>query len=67
MFTSLSVEVIYAGFLSFDSNYPSTPLDGHRLIWAELDNFSILGKHIPVCNQPITVDREISRDPRSRK
>ena len=67
MITSLNVEVICAGFSSFDSNYPFEPSHKHCLIWAELDNFSILGKHIPVCNQPIEADRVKSWDPRSRK
>ena len=66
-FTSLNVEVIRAGFLSFDSNYPYAPSDRHRLIWAELDNFSILDKPIPVCNQPIEANRVESRDARSMK
>ena len=55
IFTSLNAEVTCAGFSSFDSNYPAAPSYGHRLIWAELDNFSILGKHIPFYNQTIVL------------
>ena len=42
-----SVDVIRAGFMPFDSDsMVVAPSDGHRMLWVEISNASILGKHI---------------------
>ena len=59
--------MIQAGYISFDSDPPSAPSDGYYMLWVNIDDSSILLKYIPSTNQPIKVDRDKSRDPRSRK
>ena len=61
------MEITQAGYMPFDSDPPDAPSDGHRMLWVEIDNFSILGKDVPSSNQPIMVARVKLRDPRSRK
>ena len=51
-FGSEGVEVLRAGYTPFDQVIPAAPSDGHRLIWLETCNFSILGKEIPHSTKP---------------
>ena len=45
MWVTPSVEVTRAGYCPFDG--ASTMASDHRMMWVELDNSSILGKHLP--------------------
>ena len=58
-----SVEVTRAGFCPFDD--PSTMTSDHRMLWVELDNSSILGKHLP-SSRKVNASKVKSTDPRSR-
>jgi hypothetical protein len=51
--------------MPFDGGSPSEPLDGHRMLWVEVDNYSFLGKHIPTTTSALTASRVKSNDPRS--
>ena len=53
--------------MPFDSPEPSAPSDGHRMIWVEVCNQSLLNKHLPHSSQAINSDRCYSKDPRCRK
>ena len=65
IWVSPSVEVNRAGYCPFDGGGPSMSSD-HRMLWVELDNCSILGKHLPP-SRKIIASRLKSNDPRSRK
>ena len=66
-FGSEGVEVLRAGYTPFDQVIPAAPSDGHRLIWLETCNFSILGKEIPHSTKPCPTKGPNSKDPRCRK
>ena len=44
---SPAVDVLRAGYQPFDADSPSAKSDGHRMLWIEVDNVSMLGKYIP--------------------
>ena len=67
IFVSAAVEIRRGGYMPFDSGIPSAPSDGHRMLWVEIDNYSILGKDIPLSTQSITTNPVDSKDPRVRK
>ena len=45
IWVTLSVKVTRAGYCPFDG--VSTMASNHLMMWVELDNISILGKHLP--------------------
>ena len=53
--------------MPFDSNPPAAPSNVYYMLWFEIDNYNILGEHVPFSNQSIKADIVKSRDPRSRK
>ena len=61
------MEVSCVVYMHFDSDLPVSPSGGHQILWIEIDNYSILEKHIPFINKPIMAGRVKSRNPRSRK
>ena len=62
-----TVDVKRAGFMPFDSPLPSAPSDGHRMLWIEVDNNSILGKEIPHSSKSFDSTKCSSMDPRCQK
>ena len=62
-----SLDIISAGYGPFDGGYPSALSDGHRLLWIMASNQSLLGKHLPITNPKLRIERLKSHDPRSRK
>jgi len=58
-----SVEVTRASYCPFDG--ASTMTSDHRMTWVEMDNSSILGKHLPSSHK-INASEVKSRDPRAR-
>ena len=58
-----TVEVFRARYLPFNSGPPAAPSDGHRLIWAEVCNCSILGKQIPYSTKAIQAKGMKTKDP----
>ena len=67
IWTSSSLDIIQAGYQPFDAESPSAKSDGHRMLWIEVDNTSMLGKHIPHSTQPIKTGNLDAKDPRKRK
>ena len=63
IWVSPSVEVTRAGYCPFDG--VSTMTSDHRMLWVELDNSSILGKHLP-SSRKIKASKVKSTDPRAR-
>ena len=61
------IEIERAGFGAFQGMGPSPPTDGHRMLWIEANNFSLLGKNIPHSTVAIETDCIRSYDPRSVK
>ena len=59
-----TVAVTRAGFMPFDNGSPSAPSDGHRMMWIEVDNNSILGKEIPHSSKSFDMTKFSSMDPR---
>ena len=62
-----SLEVISARYGPFDGGYPSAWSDGHQLLWIIVSHHSLLGKHLPITNPTIRMERLKPEDPRSRK
>ena len=60
-----SLEVISAGYGPFDGGYPSAMSDGHRFLWIMVGNHSLLGKHLPITNPQLSIERLKPEDPRS--
>ena len=58
-----SVEVTRAGYCPFGG--ASTMTSDHRMMWVELDNSSILGKHLPSSHK-INASNVKSTDPRAK-
>ena len=67
IFGSETVEVFRAGYMPFDSKPPAAPSDGHRFLWAEVCNQSILGKNIPRSTKAIQSKGLKANDPRCKK
>ena len=61
------IEIERAGYCPFQGTGPSPPTDGHRMLWIEANNFSLLGKNIPHSTAAIETDCIRSYDPRSVK
>ena len=60
---SPAIRVSRAGYSPFDG--PQSMKSDHRMLWVEIDNSSILGKHLP--SPPIAHSSRVkSNDPRSR-
>ena len=47
IWSSKSVVTTRAGYFAFGTGAPSAMSDGHRLIWIEVKDHSMLGKHLP--------------------
>jgi len=47
IWVSSTLEVERAGYLPFESKSPAAPSDGHRMLWAEINNYGLFGKDIP--------------------
>ena len=62
-----SLEVISAGYGPFDRGYPSILSDGHRFLWIIVSNHSLSGKHSPITNPTICIERLKPKDQRNRK
>ena len=62
-----TVAVNRAGFMPFDNEAPSAPSDGHRMLWIEVDNNSILGKEVPHSSKSFDKTIFPSTDPRCQK
>jgi hypothetical protein len=60
-----NLDITRAGFMPFDGGSQLAPSDGHRMLWIEVDNYSFLGKHIPITTSPLTASRVKSNNPRS--
>ena len=67
IYVSENLNVLQAGYMPFDSGSPAVKSDGHRMLWAMIDNLSMFGKHIPCSTLAIECERVKSNDPRSRK
>ena len=67
IFVSAAVQISRSGYTPFDSPSPSAPSDGHRMMWIEIDCYSILGKDVPSSTQAITFNSINYLDPRVRK
>lgn len=61
------IEIERAGYCPFQGTGPSSPTDGHRMLWIEANNFSLLGKNIPHSTAAIETDCIRSYDPKSVK
>ena len=61
------IEINRAGFMPFDDQTVSAPSDGHRMLWIEVNNDSILGKEAPHSHKFQDPSKFPSIDPRCRK
>lgn len=59
-----TISVTRAGFMPFDNGSPSAPSDGHRMLWIEVNDNSILGKEIPHSSKSFDITKFSSMDPR---
>ena len=64
IWVSPSVRISRAGFLPFDDAHSMR--SDHRMLWVEIDNSSILGKHLPAPARKRSSTVK-SNDPRSRQ
>ena len=61
------VEVNRAGFMPFGEDIILAPSDGHRMLWVEVKNDSILGKETPHSHKFRDPSKFPSNDPRCKK
>ena len=66
-YSTSTVEVFRAGYLTFYAESPAAPSDGHCLGWIELYNKSILGKEIPYSSSSIKISGLLAKYPIYRK
>ena len=67
IFVSQAIRVTRAGYMPFNNLSPSSPSDGHRMLWIEVCNYSILGKDVPHSTKAVVLNGVPSNDPRKRK
>lgn len=53
--------------MPFDDKLPSAPSDGHRMLWIEVNNNSILGKEVPHSSRNFDLAKLTSTNPRCQK
>lgn len=47
LWVSSNLVVERAGYMPIDLSSPAAPSDGHRMLWAKIDNYRLFGKDIP--------------------
>lgn len=67
IFVSAAVEISRAGYAPFDSASPAAPSDRHRMMWIEIDCYSIIGKDVLSSTHALKFNSINYLDPRERK
>ena len=57
IFGTLSINIARAGLPSFDAEAPEAPSDGHRMLWIEVSNLSLINKEIPHASRAMNVNK----------
>ena len=67
IWVSSQVATYRSGYMPFGANLPAAPSDGHRMLWIEVNNLSILGKDIPHSLQSLKHAKVNSLHPGQRR
>ena len=67
IWVSAQVTTYRSGYMPFGADSPAAPSDGHRMLWIEVDNLSILGKDIPHSLQSLKHAKVNSLHPGQRR